>query len=141
MMFRSSAAKGFTLIELAIVIAIVGILAAVAIPRFANLTGNAERAVAQNFISQLKTAAATFTARQAAEPTGFNQFVTRGVNANTVPAGNTTIVTPVSPQGQAYCQNVGAATINCNFPNFRNGIQYRFQNGSITCPLCNSAVQ
>lgn len=39
--------KGFTLIELVIVIVLLGILAATALPKFANLTGQARVAVAQ----------------------------------------------------------------------------------------------
>lgn len=38
---------GFTIIELAIVIAIVGIFAATALPRFGDLTGDAQSASAQ----------------------------------------------------------------------------------------------
>ena len=37
--------KGFTLIELVMVIVILGILAAVAVPKFADITGDANRAV------------------------------------------------------------------------------------------------
>jgi len=40
-------ARGFTLIELVMVIVILGILSAVALPRFSDLTGNARAATAQ----------------------------------------------------------------------------------------------
>lgn len=74
--------KGFTLIELAVVIAIIAILAAVAIPRFGNAAGQAECSKVKDLASQLTSAASIYTAEQASTPTGFSDFVTN----NAVPA-------------------------------------------------------
>ena len=50
--------SGFTLIELVMVIVILGILGAVAFPKFANLTGDARRASIQGALGSVKSAAA-----------------------------------------------------------------------------------
>ncbi|HJV37187.1 type IV pilin protein [Geomonas sp.] len=63
---RSS--KGFTLIELLIVVAIIGILAAIAIPQFSNYRAKAYNSAANADVKNLKTGMEAFQADKQAYP-------------------------------------------------------------------------
>ena len=55
-MIRKSKKKGFTIVELVIVIAVIGVLAAVLIPTFISLNKKAEKAADDSLIQNLNTA-------------------------------------------------------------------------------------
>ena len=122
------ASKGFTLVELAVVIAIVAILAAVAVPRLVDSTDSAERAVALDFVSQLNSAAAMYTAKQMTSPDDFTNFVK---DAALAAADEQTISTATLGQGGCV---TAANTITCakGGPFKKVGATYTWANGAIT---------
>lgn len=80
---KSKKQKGFTIIELVVVILLLGILAATALPRFLDVTDEAHDAVFEGVYSGFATGAALFRAQWVAEgrprttevdSTGFNLF-------------------------------------------------------------------
>ena len=61
--------KGFTLIELMVVIAIIGLLAAIALPKFSDVASQAKVANVQGNLSSVRTAIAMYYAKADEYPT------------------------------------------------------------------------
>lgn len=73
--------KGFTLIELMIVVAIIGILAAVAIPQYQDYTVKAKLSKVQATVAPLKTALALYNQETGGFPVAAAPWTSLGLSA------------------------------------------------------------
>lgn len=76
--------RGFTLIELIMVIVILGILSAFALPKFADLSGNAEQASVDGARASIRSAAAIAHAQALASNTTSGNITIEGTTVNLV---------------------------------------------------------
>lgn len=127
---RSQGPSGFTLVELMIAVAIIGVLAAVALPSFLNYTARAKSSESVNNLKAIYThATAYYTGIRAAAGLGAN-MVGRcivGSSAGTVPATPTSFAQTANFPADAAFQSLGIPTAENIF------YGYGIVSGGATC--------
>lgn len=134
-MFRQ---KGFTLIELVVVIVILGLLAATALPRFIDLTGDARLASVQGVAGGLRSAAALARAEVMVNGSGGGTIQMDGVNVAVNASGYPTNAVGgieaalTSPEGWTVTHGATTTTYTPpNAPGACNAV-YNSNNGQVT---------
>ncbi len=140
-MLNKAKQSAFTLIELGIIIAIIGIMSAVAVTQMMDLTGNAEEAVLQDYLQKLNSGAAQYLVFAGKRPTAFSDFV--AVDAASLdPATGLVVPLLYNKKNEAMCTTTVPTnqTLTCTPGSTSPGIAnreavYTMTNGMITAVI------
>ena len=125
--------KGFTLIELVVVITILGILAATAVPRFANLSSSANTAAANGILGGIYSAASLYIANNNGSTPTFAQIMD---NLDCAVGGNSVQVTTDGTGTNNACGNTNDYTCATDPTNITVTYNTLTATGSISSGLC-----
>ena len=106
--------KGFTLIELMIVVAIIGILAAVAIPAYQDYIARAQMSEAVSLLSSAKTATAEYMSDKGTAPASITEVVgnTSGKYVSGISIVGTSTATSITFASTMRTSGVNSAITN-----------------------------